>query len=392
MPNIKTKTARDRLSTRPNAYYEVLSKGRALGFRRGPDTWFARLYKPNSGRKHPFEYQPLGQHEDFTSAKKAAEDWFGTATRGARKKSKRGTVRDALDAYIADLRTNGRMQTAIEAEARFKLLFDDDAIAGLRLDLATREDFEDWRKRKREGRLPRSLNRHVRSVSAALTQATEELGHVGNSAAWNMSPLADDKEESSEAATFLTPEQRKRLIELVPKELANYLRGLECTGARPSELAIATVSDFYAKQGSITLKHRKGRPPKLKTRAVILGSSDVPFFKELVQDKCPTDPLVPNTIGGHWRRHEWSMGIREAIKAANKEQADRRRKPSAPSIPRGACAYSFRHARISELLQDYGVDPLTVAAQTGTSLAMIEKYYYKFFSNELRNKLDAVMA
>ena len=30
-----------------------------------------------------------------------------------------------------------------------------------------------------------------------------------------------------------------------------------------------------------------------------------------------------------------------------------------------ASAYSSRHARISELLQLYGVDPLTLAAQTG---------------------------
>lgn len=34
---------------------------------------------------------------------------------------------------------------------------------------------------------------------------------------------------------------------------------------------------------------------------------------------------------------------------------------------------SFRQARISELLQIHGVDPLTVAAQCGTSLAMAEK-------------------
>ena len=34
-----------------------------------------------------------------------------------------------------------------------------------------------------------------------------------------------------------------------------------------------------------------------------------------------------------------------------------------------ATAYSFRHAHVSELLQMNGVDPLTVAAQTATSVA-----------------------
>ena len=38
-----------------------------------------------------------------------------------------------------------------------------------------------------------------------------------------------------------------------------------------------------------------------------------------------------------------------------------------------AGTYSLRHARISELLQVFNVDPFTVAHQTGTSLAMIIK-------------------
>jgi integrase len=54
-----------------------------------------------------------------------------------------------------------------------------------------------------------------------------------------------------------------------------------------------------------------------------------------------------------------------------------------------ATAYSLRHARISELLQIYGVDPLTVAAQTGTSVAMIEKAYLRFIPSAMLEKLAA---
>jgi hypothetical protein len=46
-----------------------------------------------------------------------------------------------------------------------------------------------------------------------------------------------------------------------------------------------------------------------------------------------------------------------------------------------------RKRRISELLQVDGVDPLTVAAQTGTSLAMIEKAYLRFIPSAMREKL-----
>ena len=59
-------------------------------------------------------------------------------------------------------------------------------------------------------------------------------------------------------------------------------------------------------------------------------------------------------------------------------------------ISTDASAYSFRHARISELLQIYGVDPLTVAAQTGTSIAMIEKAYLRFIPSAMQEKLAAL--
>lgn len=39
--------------------------------------------------------------------------------------------------------------------------------------------------------------------------------------------------------------------------------------------------------------------------------------------------------------------------------------------------------RISELLQAHGIDPLTVVAQTGTSLAMIERAYLRFIPSAM---------
>jgi hypothetical protein len=45
----------------------------------------------------------------------------------------------------------------------------------------------------------------------------------------------------------------------------------------------------------------------------------------------------------------------------------------------GASAYSIRHARISELLQLHAADPFTVAHQTGTSLAMVERHICDLF-------------
>jgi hypothetical protein len=62
-------------------------------------------------------------------------------------------------------------------------------------------------------------------------------------------------------------------------------------------------------------------------------------------------------------------------------------------------AAARRHCRValaamrrcfSELLQIYGVDPLMVAAQTGTSVAMIEKAYLRFIPSAMQEKLAAL--
>jgi integrase len=96
-----------------------------------------------------------------------------------------------------------------------------------------------------------------------------------------------------------------------------------------------------------------------------------------------SSPLFTEDGETPWRRHIWAREVRSAIASHNKAEG-------AVPIPDGASAYSFRHARISELLQIHGIDPLTVAAQTGTSLAVIEKTYFRFIPSAMRAKLAAV--
>jgi integrase len=99
--------------------------------------------------------------------------------------------------------------------------------------------------------------------------------------------------------------------------------------------------------------------------------------------KLPAAYLFTDPDGQPWRRHVWAREIREAIARVNKSARGKAR------VPAAASAYSFRHARISELLQVHRVDPLTVAHQTGTSLAMIEKAYFRFIPAAMLEKLDA---
>jgi len=360
---------------RREPHWQRLAKGCYLGFRRGPDTWIARFKKT---------YRALDTvaSDDFDRAKHEAEDWFAQLGATGVRHAVRGTVRDALEAYLADLKRHGRPEAAREALWRFKLAVYKDTVAGLTLEATTRDDFLEWRDRLLPGRKPRSVNRHVRSVVAGLNRALE-LGHVGNPAAWRMKALADDVEDEGETAVFLSVEQRKALMTAADLFMASFLRGLELTGSRPKELANAVVEDFDGE--TIRLAYRKGRPPKIRVRRVVLSTEGINFFERVTRSKLSKAPIFTEDGQQPWRRHTWARQFRMAAEKANQDA------PTKVRIPSEATAYSFRHARISELLQLHGIDPLTVAAQTGTSLAMIERAYLRFIPSAMREKLAAVI-
>ena len=311
------------------------------------------------------------------------------------RKVKRGTVRAALEAYLADLIKHNRTGAAKDAQWRFKKYVYGDPLAELPLERATRDDFEEWRERHRPGRKDRTVNRQARSVVAGLNRALE-LGHVGNPLAWKFKKLSDDTEDTNETAVFLTSDERKTLLEATDPSTADLLRGIDHTGARPHELAGAVVSDFDGT--ALRLAHRKGRPPKLRVRYVMLGPAGVDFFARLVDGKARNALIFkPERLASdnhwdpaeeedrRWTSHLWGRRVRAAIDRHNDSAQEGEVK-----IPENASAYSLRHARISELLQVHGIDPITVASQTGTSVAMLEKTYFKFIPSAMRAKLAAI--
>lgn len=414
--DLSRKRTREALKPRTEPYWQKLAKGDYIGFRRGPDTWVAR-HRDTTGRQH---YQAL-EENDYDDAKRAAEKWL-TQMRGTGGTSaKRGTVREALETYLQWLRDQGRESSAKVAEQRFVSLVWPDPLASIPLHALTRDDFKSWRdrlkgwwsvpcsscgvvrrlsgdeteasctkcraelnlaKRTLNTRKPRSINRHVRAVTAALNRAHDE-GHVGNPESWKLAPLADEIEEGGETAVMLTPEHRRALIAAASPEAAAFLRGLEFTGARPGELSAALVRDLDRVNGLLSLSHRKGRPAKLRVRSVVLSATAAAFLAEQARDKLPSALLFLDPEGKPWERHTWAREIRAAVKAHNATGRGKAR------IPTDASAYSFRHARISELLQVHGVDPLTVAQQTGTSVKMIEQAYFRFIPSAMQDKLRA---
>lgn len=199
-------------------------------------------------------------------------------------------MRQALEAYLADLRSQGRWSAVAEAERRLELIVFKDPIADLKLEYATRDDFDAWRDRLTRGRQPRTVNHYVAAVAAGLNRAIE-LGHVGSPAAWRLKPLWVEEEETP----FLGPAHRAAIITAAEPYTAAFLRGLELTGARPKELAAVTRGDFDGQV--LKLAHRKGRPFKLRVRYTVLGTGGVAFFAEQAKGKV----AVRAALHARWR-------------------------------------------------------------------------------------------
>jgi integrase len=381
MPDLTRKSRRLELTERREPYWSKLGKGAYLGFRRGSDTWIAR-YRDRAGEQHYNALElPIGSTDEYADAKESAEAWFAQMG-GAVGSARRSTISAALEAYATDLEQNGRAAAAVTARRLFRAIIEADSIGNLKLEDAHRDDFVAWRGRLTKGRQPQSVNRYVGQVAAGLNKAVKELGFVGDPRAWTLTVLTDDSSHDDSTAVFLMPAQRQSILANATPAAADFFRALELTGARPGEIARATVADFDL--GKLRLTHRKGRPPKLRTRYTKLSEEGVGFLQKMCRDKLPTARIFNRDNGKPWTYQTWGESMRLAIAAYHGKCLTKNR------LPEGTSAYSFRHSRISEMLQIHKIDPMTVAAQTGTSLVQLEKTYYKFIEQALEDKLAAV--
>src|SRR5512145_1524569 len=99
---------RERLAPRRDPYYQRVSQGRYVGFRKmaagAPGTWLARLYDGESYAHKPLgDFGTLEEKERFDAAKKAAETWFQHLDMGG--STKPHSVKAAGQAYVEKQRT-----------------------------------------------------------------------------------------------------------------------------------------------------------------------------------------------------------------------------------------------------------------------------------------------
>ncbi len=368
---IDTVSSRDKLKPRREPYWHRMSKGCYLGHRKmvstGHGNWVARATQESSGKEN---YKALGElsevpdHLRFDTAQKAALAWFEHLGRGGT--TTVATVADACARYVLNLKTTKTEKAAEDAEARLKnYVLTNAKLSATDLTKLTPAQLEAWRKalkalptrsgaNRGEGRSDSTLNRDMTCFRAALNLAYLD-GLLTTDYAWRSKhrPIrnADQRRE-----LHLDRAQRLKFIEALLPDLAAFLRGLCQLPLRPGALAKLKAGDFDRRLKVLKI----GQDKCGKDRRIKLPNVTAEFFETASKDKLQTAPLLSRADGKTWNKDAWKGPVKSAAEAAK--------------LPDGTTAYTLRHSVISDLVHD-GLDLLTVAQISGTSVATIERHY-----------------
>lgn len=371
---IDTPTKRRGLKVRREPYWHKIQRGGYLGFRRTQDggTWIAR-WRDEQGKHH---YRALGlalvaPEKAFDEASKAARAWFKETEAGV---VRRSTVKHAAGRYVDSRRIEKGEANAKDAEGRI-LRCINPKLGNRPLDRLTTADIEEWR----NGLVPAGLseeetrkakdsaNRNLATLKALLNHAWR-TGLVGAKDAW--AKVEKFKGMGEARKVFLTPEQRKRLLDQCQGSFRDLIEAGLLTGARYGELRALLVSDYDKARRVLSIREGKTGP-----RSVPLSDAAAKLFDRLRKTKLPGAALLTRDDGQPWQHSDQDKLMREAVKKAR--------------LPNGTVYYTLRHTFIANALTGQ-MDIHTVAKLCGTSVAMIEKHYGKLLHSDARAKLNKI--
>ncbi|MCA0241400.1 MAG: hypothetical protein LCI02_11085 [Proteobacteria bacterium] len=380
MANITKVSDRASLKPRSEPYWLKLSTGAYIGFRRmtatSIGTWIAYWRDAATGKKTKAslgDFEHLPPSERYDAARKAADEWFDGRAAGIR--TDVGTVRDACVAYVEHLRARGngpandalgRLERRVigREKASRKQPLKANPLAALKLDSLRLHHLKKWR-----AGLPQatraekaSSQRDLNTLKAVLNFARGEQ-MVSSDEAWSTLPGFDNIGAGNTAREYLTVQQRRQLLDACEPALRDLLEGLALLGARPIELARATVADYDAHSATLSLWSMKGKPAIKRVRSVPLKAlpGALALVQRLAKAKLPGAPLWTRADGLAWQHSDHDELVRAAALAAG--------------MP-GVTAYALRHAFITDAVSS-GAPIDVVGRVVGTSAAMIEKTYGK---------------
>lgn len=374
---------RGKLTARRDPYWSKVSKGCYLGFRKmttGSDgTWSARCLDEGAAKqvyKTLGDFADLPDHQRHDAALKAAGEWFSHLGKGG--SAQVTTVRAACEKYVDHLRESKGDRAADDAQARFDAyVLTSGKFAATELAKLTPAHLEAWRKalrakpttsgaRRGERRSDSTLNRDMTCLRAALNYAYKD-GLVTSDFAWR-SKLMPVKDADQRRDVYLDRDQVRKLISHAPDDVADLLRAMSLIPLRPGALAALTVASYDKRLKTITI----GKDKEGQDRKMALPDATATFFADHCKDKLPNAPLLCRANGKAWDKDAWKYPVKDAVIAAK--------------LPVNVTAYAIRHSTITDLIHG-GLDALTVAQLSGTSVLMIQKHYGHLTQKHAREAL-----
>ena len=358
---------REKLKPRREPYWHRLNAGCYLGWRlltpASAGNWIARWRDTDTEKQH---YKALGtfealpDNERFDAASKAALEWFNHLGMGG--STETFSVRDACARYVAHLRRTKGDKTAHDVQRRFdQYVLDVPRFANIDLGKLKPASIEAWRHRLQDRatasggtRTDSTLNRDMTAFRAALNLAHAD-GLVATTLPWR-GKLVPIKGADGRRDVYLDRPQRRKLIESAAPDLALFLSALCLLPLRPGALSDLTAGHYDKRLQTLTIgKDKAGKDRKIK-----LPTATAQVFETAARDKLPAAPLFARADGKAWGKDAWKGPFKDAATASG--------------LPVDATMYTLRHSTITDLVHG-GLDLLTVAQISGTSVRMIEQHY-----------------
>ncbi len=386
---LDTRSARSKLTERREPYWVVISKGCALGYRKGVKggTWVAK-YHDDTGKRCIYA---LGAADDaidvdgggvclsYPDAQAKAVERAKLAERGFEAEAPKigaYTVKDALTDYMTAYERKGgkgsaRTQWVIDAliiptlgsialpklsKRRIQAWQDDLANSAPRLrtkpgeeqKFRSMDDDPDATRRRRS-----TANRVLTVLKAALNHAHQER-KVSSDDAWRS--VKAFREVDSSRVRYLNDDEARRLVNACDADFRPMVQAALLTGCRYGELTGLKVADFNADAGTIHIRYSKSGKP----RHVVLTDEGRKFFAAAIVNKTGNALIFTKSDGIVWGKSHQQRPFKLALEKAKI----------------GAMTFhELRHTYASRLIMA-GAPLAVVASQLGHSdTRMVEKHY-----------------
>jgi len=387
---LDSRSARSRLATRREPYWTVVSRGCAIGYRKGAKggTWIAR-FRDADGRQH---YEALGGADDavesdvagtlaYAQAQERARAWFAVTSRNLAAGVPTGeiwTVGNALDTYLAWYEVHRKAVSRVRWVTAHLIR---PALGDIPLERLNRQQIVRWheqlantpaRVRVKPGMAVRyrdvsadpdakrrrqsTANRVLTVLKAALTRAYQE-GHVASDEAWRR--VVPFRGADAPRVRYLSDVEARRLVNACEGTFRTLVTAALLSGARYGELTSLRVADFDTTAKTVHIRPATSKSGK--GRHIALSDEGQTFFAGLARGRPSRDLMLAKDGPRNWRTSEQKRPMLKACAAA--------------SIDPPVSFHALRHTYASRLAMR-GVPLAVIAAQLGhTDTRMVERHY-----------------